>query len=87
MAKIDFVPNDYVQQRDLSRANFLYVILFSALMGGIIVTFSIIKLRQKSVNAELKAVETRMTQAHEQIAQLEDLKIKSSAMMKTMAVT
>jgi len=87
MAKIDFVPNDYIQQRDSNRANFLYLILFSALMGGIIVTFSIIKLRQKSVAAELHAADTKMSKAHEQISQLENLKIKSSTMIKTMAVT
>lgn len=87
MAKIDFVPNDYIQQRDSTRANFLYLVLFSALMGGIIVTFSIIKLRQKTVEAELKVVNEKMTKAHEQIAQLDDLKTKSSTMIKTMAVT
>ena len=87
MAKIDFVPNDYIQQRDSTRANFLYLVLFSALMGGIIVTFSIIKLQQKTVEAELKAVNEKMSKAHEQISQLEDLKAKSSTMIKTMAVT
>jgi Tfp pilus assembly protein PilN len=87
MAKIDFVPNDYIQQRDSNRANFLYLILFSALMGGIIVTFSIIKLRQKSVEAELQAAESKMSKAHAQISQLENLKAKSSTMIKTMAVT
>lgn len=87
MAKIDFVPNDYIQQRDSTRANFLYLVLFSALMGGIIVTFSIIKLQQKTVEAELKVVNEKMTKAHEQISQLDDLKTKSSTMIKTMAVT
>ena len=87
MAKIDFVPNDYIQQRDSSRANFLYLILFSALMGGIVVTFTIIKLQQKKVESKLSAVENKMTEAHGQIAQLEDLKVKSSTMIKTMAVT
>lgn len=87
MAKIDFVPNDYIQQRESNRANFLYLILFSALMGGIIVTFSIIKLRQKSVSSELRAADVKMARAHEQISQLEDLKVKSSTMIKTMAVT
>lgn len=87
MAKIDFVPNDYIQQRDSTRANFLYLVLFSALMGGIIVTFSIIKLQQKNVEAKLKVVNEKMTKAHEQISQLDDLKTKSSTMIKTMAVT
>ena len=87
MAKIDFVPNDYIQQRDSNRANFLYLILFSALMGGIVVTFSIIKLQQKKVAAELEAVDNKMSEAHGQIAQLEDLKNKSGTIIKTMAVT
>ena len=41
MAKIDFVPNDYIQQRQSSRANFMYLVLFMILMAAVGVTFSI----------------------------------------------
>jgi len=87
MTKIDFVPNDYIQQRESNRANFLYLILFAVLMGAIAVTFSILKMRQRGVRSELTALTLQMTQAQEQIVQLEDLKTKSKAMMKTMVVT
>lgn len=87
MVKIDFVPNDYIQQRDSGRANFLYLVLFGALMGAIGVTFSIIKMRQKAVESELVSLNLQMSQAQEQIARLEQLKIKSKSMMKTMVMT
>jgi len=87
MGKIDFVPNDYVQQRESSRANLMYLVLFGVLMGAIGVTFSILKMRQKAVARELASVNARMTKAGDQITQLEDLRSKSMAMMKTMVMT
>ncbi len=87
MVKIDFVPNDYIQQRDSGRANFLYLVLFGALMGAIGVTFSIIKMRQKAVESELISLNLQMSKAQEQITQLEQLKTKSKSMMRTMVMT
>jgi Tfp pilus assembly protein PilN len=87
MATINFVPNDYIQQRQSSRANLMYLTLLAALLGGIGVTFSIIKMRQGAVRAELDAVNAKMTQAKEQIAQLEELKSKGKTMMKSMVMT
>lgn len=87
MVNIDFVPNDYIQERESSKANFMCLVLFAALMGAIGVTFSIIKMKQKVVRGELAAVNARMTQAAQQISQLEELKTKGKAMMKTMVLT
>lgn len=87
MAKINFVPNDYIQQRQSSRANLMYLTLLAALLGGIGVTFSIIKMRQNAVRTELDGVNAKMVQAKEQIAQLEELKSKGKMMMKSMVMT
>jgi len=87
MTNIDFVPDDYIQQRQSSRANFMYLVLFGALMGSIGVTFSIIKMRQRAVDKEFAIVNVKMLQAQEQISQLEDLKSKSKTVMKTALVT
>jgi Tfp pilus assembly protein PilN len=87
MVKIDFVPNDYIQQRDSGRANFLYLVLFGALMGAIGVTFSIIKMRQKVVESELISLNMQMSKAQEQFTQLDQLRTKSKSMMKTMVMT
>lgn len=85
--KIDFVPNDYIENRQSSKANFLYLVLFLALMGAIAATFSIIKVRQKAVDSELAEVRQRMANAQTQIAQLEELQEKRKAMMKTALMT
>ncbi len=87
MVKIDFVPNDYIQQRRSSRANFMYLILFVAFMGVIGVTFSIIKIRQKAAQSALVVANAKMAEAQEQITQLEELQIKGKTMMRTMAMT
>ncbi len=87
MTTINFVPNDYMEQRQSSRANLLYLMLLTAMLGAIGVTFGFIKMRQHSVQAELANLNSRMSKAHEQIAQLEELKTKSKTMMKTMVMT
>jgi Tfp pilus assembly protein PilN len=87
MSNIDFVPDDYVQQRESGRANFIYIVLFAALMGAIGATFSIIKVRQKLVAKELAVVSEQMLAARSQIAQLEEFKTKSKSIMKTAVMT
>ncbi|MEN8127437.1 MAG: PilN domain-containing protein [Planctomycetota bacterium] len=87
MATINFVPDDYVQQRKASRTNVLYLMLLLAMFGAIGITFGFIKMRQRSVQVELAQLNDRMAKAQQQIAQLEDLKVKSKTMMKTMVMT
>lgn len=87
MATINFVPDDYVQQRQASRANVLNLMLLIAMLGAIGITFGFIKMRQKSVKTEMDQLEAKMQLAHAQIAQLEELKTKSKTMMKTMVMT
>jgi Tfp pilus assembly protein PilN len=87
MATINFVPDDYVQQRRASRANVLYLMLLMAMLGAIGITFGFIKMRQRAVQAELAQLNERMAQAQQHIAQLEELKTKSKTMMKTMVMT
>jgi Tfp pilus assembly protein PilN len=87
MGNIDFVPDDYVQQRESGRANFMYLVLFAALMGAIGATFSIIKVRQKLVAKELAVVSEQMLAARSRIEQLEEFKTKSKSIMKTAVMT
>lgn len=87
MTTINFVPNDYIQQRQSSRVNFLYLTLLAAILGSIGATFSVIKMRQRSVQSELNDLNVKMTQAKEQIAQLEQLKDRGKTMIKNMVMT
>lgn len=87
MSTINFVPNDYIQQRQSNRANSLYLILLVAVLSGIGVTFSVLKMRQRSVQAELNLLSNQLGQAKEQIAKLEELKRKSHTRMKVMMMT
>lgn len=87
MGTINFVPNDYIQQRQSSRANILYLMLLMAMLGAIGITFGFIKMRQRAVTAEMVSLNDRMSKAKEQIAQLEELKVKGKTMLKTMVMT
>jgi Tfp pilus assembly protein PilN len=87
MATINFVPNDYIQQRQSNRVNSLYLILLVAVLAGIGVTFSVLKMRQRVVQAELSSLTGQLNQAKEQIAVLEELKSKNNTRMKVMMMT
>lgn len=87
MTMINFVPDDYVQQRRASRTNVLYLMLLLAMLGAIGITFGFIKMRQRTVQTNLAQLNSRMAEAQQQIAQLEELKAKSKAMMTTMVMT
>ncbi|MBM4102794.1 MAG: PilN domain-containing protein [Planctomycetes bacterium] len=87
MTTINFVPDDYIQQRKSSRANVLSLVLLAFLLGGIAVTFSVIKMRQAVVRSEMEQLNSRMVQAREQINRLEQVKSKGRVMMKNMKMT
>lgn len=87
MNKINFVPDDYIQQRESNRANLMYMGLLIAVLVGMALTFSVIKVRQRAVESELSAVDERLEKAHAQILLLDKLQAKSKAMMKTALIT
>ena len=87
MLKIDFVPNDYLQQRESGRTNLMYLFLVGVFILATGLTFLVIKMRQKNVASELAAINLDMAKVSRQIAQLEELRIKSREMMKTMLTT
>lgn len=87
MARIDFLPNDYAQHRDSSRANLFYLVLLLTVMAGIGITFSVIKIRQRAVAKELSGITVRMSQAREQMELIEQLQARGKSMMKTASIT
>jgi Tfp pilus assembly protein PilN len=87
MTTINFVPDDYIRQRQSNRANVLSLVLLAFLLGGIGVTFSVIKMRQAVVRSEMEQLNSRMVQAREQINRLEQVKSKGRVMMKNMKMT
>jgi Tfp pilus assembly protein PilN len=87
MATINFVPDDYVQQRQSSRANILYLMMLTAMLGAIGVTFGFIKMRQHAVQEELAQLDLRMKQTQQQLSELEQLEKQRVTMMKTMVMT
>ncbi len=87
MANINFVPEDYIQNNKSYRTNLMYLVLLMVVMVGLGSSFIVIKMRQRALNAEEIAVNTRLTQTQEAIKQFEDLQAKRKAMMKTALTT
>jgi len=87
MGKINFVPDDYVQNTESRRANLIYLLLFLIVMTGLFGSFLAIKIRQKLSNEEEKVVDKKMTRAQQQLKQLEQLEEKRQIILKTAITT
>ena len=65
----------------------VYLVLFAVVMAGLGGSFTIIKIRERAINAKEKLVNSKMLQAKEAIKQFEDLQTKRKAMMRTALTT
>lgn len=87
MSNIDFVPNDYIQKRDSTRANIMYLVLFVIVMVGIGATFTVIKMRQRMMENQFAAIDVELQKAQEKFVLLEKLERKASEMMGAASMT
>ena len=87
MLNINFVPDDYVQNNESRRTNWMCIILFVIVMAGLGGSFVTIKMRQRACNVQENLVNTKMAQIQEVIQQFEELQTKRKAMMKAALTT
>ncbi|MBN2455587.1 MAG: PilN domain-containing protein [Sedimentisphaerales bacterium] len=87
MLKINFVPDDYIQNSESHRTNLLYLVLLAIVMAVLGSSFMIIKVRQRSIASDERLVSTKIAKAKEAIKQFEELQIKRKKMMKTALTT
>ena len=87
MGNINFVPDDYIQNNESRRANFMCVILFVIVMAGLVGSFVTIKIRQRECQEQEAQVNSRMSDLQEAIRQFEELQVKRKEMMKTALTT
>lgn len=86
MININFVPDDYVQGCQSRRANFMYLVLFLAVMTGLGVAFLFIRARQRTLSAQEAIVDQKMLKAAEFIKQFDQIRQKQKAMTETIVV-
>jgi len=87
MGNINFVPDDYIQNNESRRANFVCVIMFVIVMAALIGSFTTIKIRQRECVEKEASVNARMSDLQEAIKQFEQLQVKRKEMMKTALMT
>ena len=87
MLNINFVPDDYVQNNESRRTNWICLVLFAIVMVGLGGSFVTIKIRQRSCRAREGLINARMVQIQESIRQFEDLQTKRKTMMKAALTT
>ena len=83
MDRIDFMPEDYIQRKESHRANFFYMMIVGLIGAAVLSTFGAIKIRQRAIAQEVKAVDKRMMAMQQAIVQLESLQKERQEMMKT----
>jgi len=87
MVNINFVPDDYIQNNESRRTNFMYLILFAVVMSALGGSFVTIKTRQRALKAKEQLVNTKLARTQEAIQQFEQLRAKRQTMMKTALTT
>ncbi|MCX5635601.1 MAG: PilN domain-containing protein [Planctomycetota bacterium] len=87
MININFVPDDYVQNNESRRMNFMYIVLFVVVMMALGGVFGVIKMRQRSLAAREKAIDAKMLKKQDDIKKVDVLQTKSRSMMKTALMT
>ncbi|UCC97683.1 MAG: PilN domain-containing protein [Phycisphaerales bacterium] len=87
MVDVNFVPEDYAQNNESRRTNFIYLVLFAVLMTALGGSFAAVKIRQRACIANEELVNKRLAEMQEAIKQFEELQAKRREMMKTALTT
>jgi hypothetical protein len=87
MVDVNFVPEDYAQNNESRRTNFIYLVLFAVLMTALGGSFAAVKIRQRACITHEELVNKRLAEMQEAIKQFEELQAKRRDMMKTALTT
>lgn len=87
MVDVNFVPEDYAQNNECRRTNFIYLVLFAVLMTALGGSFAAVKIRQRTCIANEELVNKRLAEMQEAIRQFEELQGRRREMMKTALTT
>ncbi len=87
MPKINFVPDDYIQNSQSRRTNMMYIVLFSLLMVALGSVFMTIKVRQRASDIMEKRIDAQLAQKREDIARIEQIQSKRKQILKTALTT
>ena len=87
MININFVPDDYIQNKESRRANLIYMALFTIVMLVLFGSFATIKMRQQSINEREKEIDIALAKRKEDIRKVEELQKKRNAMWSTALTT
>jgi len=87
MLKMNFVPDDYIQNNESRRTNRMCLVLLMVVMAALSGSFMTIKMRQRAFRTKEKVVNEKMARAKEAIKQFEELQKKRKLMIKTALTT
>ena len=87
MLNVNFVPEDYVQNTESRRVNYMYIVLFAVVMAALGGVFGMVKIRQHAVAARESQIDAELARKQEDIKKVEEIQKKTTLMMKTALTT
>ena len=87
MINVNFVPDEYIQNNDSRRTNFMYIALLIIVIGSLAAVYATLSIQYKSSLAKEQALNLQLSQKKQQIKQVEELQEKRNAMLKTALTT
>jgi len=86
MLKVNFVPDDYLKNRELYRINIMFITLLAAIVVALVSAFVAIKIRMRASGFEDQFVTERISHIQEDIKKYEEFEANHEVVMKTALV-
>lgn len=87
MAKVNFLPEDYLDKKAQQRTNVICLALFFLVMAGVAAGLMVTEKRQKAMTAREDDVRKKFAKASESLKQMEVLEKKKDQMMQKASVS
>jgi len=84
---MSFLPEDYLEKRAQRRTNFISIVLFVVVMGGVIGAYMVTNEKRDNVRRRLAQVNEEYRTRYEQLAQLKQLQASKDQMIRKAKVT
>lgn len=81
MLNINFVPDDYIQNKESCRTNLLYSVLFLIVMGALAAVFVVVKARNERLTAREESIDKQLASRSQALEQIEELEKQSNKLL------
>jgi len=81
MLNVNFVPDDYIQNKESCRTNLLYSVLFLIVMGSLACVFVFVKARNERLITKEENIDKQLSTESQALEQVEELEQQSNKLL------